>query len=65
MLRELRQNDVQKERELRQLDVEKALAQGWAKIMQSMLNHGMSVLELQYSAEYKDALWQNLLRMIG
>ena len=57
-------HDLGKERELRQNDVEKALAQGWAEIMQSMLNHGKSVLELQYSAEYKDAPWQNLLRMI-
>ena len=56
--RELRQSDVLKERELRQLDVEKALAQGRADAIHSMLVYGKSVLELQHSEEYKDALWR-------
>lgn len=55
---ELRQSELQKERELRQLDVEKALAQGRADVIHSMLVYGKSVLELQHSEEYKDALWR-------
>ncbi|DBA82112.1 hypothetical protein WJX77_012085 [Trebouxia sp. C0004] len=47
--------DLEKEMGLRQLDVQKAMAEGRAEVMQSMLSHGKSMLELQHAEEYKDA----------
>ena len=56
--KELFQSQLQTERDLRQLDVEKALAQGRAEVTHSMLVYGKSVLELQHAEEYKDAPWR-------
>ena len=56
--KELRRIEVAHEKELRRLDVERALAEGRAKVTQSMLVYGKSVLELQFAEKYKEALWR-------